>query len=107
MDMDKKATCYFKYEIEGKEKVGQTEVSEKLKHPGSAYDLAEELKRTIRKDEPDYFLQTPQHHQTFRSGYLVGPAKIVYGWDAAFERGFESGVIDDYDFYRKDSVLQP
>lgn len=107
MDRDRKATCYYKYEIEGKEKTGQAELSEEFKQPTSRDFLSINLISVIKNDEPDYFLQTPQHHQTFRSGYLVGPAKIVFGWDTEFERGLESGAIDGYDFYRKDKPLKP
>lgn len=107
MDDDKKATCHYKYEIEGQEKSGETEVPEDLKNSGSRDYLHKRLIGVISGDQPDYFLQTPQHHQTFRSGYLVGPAKIAYGWDAAFERGVESGTIDGYDFYLKAKPLKP
>lgn len=107
MDDDKKATCYYKYEIEGQEKSGQTELSEELKHPASVDRLAEELRRAIRTDEPSYFLKTPQEHGLTLTGELVGPAKIVFGWDTEFERGFESGPIGKFDFYRKDKPVKP
>lgn len=106
MDSDKKATCYYKYEIEGQEKSGQTELSEDLKHPASVGRLAEQLRRAIRLDEPKYFLKTPEEHGTTRTGHLVGPAKIVFGWDKEFERGFESGATDRFDFYVKDRPLK-
>ncbi|KRP46115.1 hypothetical protein [Pseudomonas poae] len=103
MDDYKKATCYYRYEIEGKEKAGQIELPEKLKHPDSRYLLHKRLIGTISGDEPGYFLQTPQQHQTSHSGYLAGPANIVFGW-IEFERGLESGAIDEYSFYRKDRL---
>lgn len=106
MDDDKKATCYYKYEHEGQEKSGKTEVPEEYKHPSEVVGLSRLVRRAIKEDQPDYFLQTPQEYQIYRSGYLVGPAKIVYGWDAAFERGVESGTIDGYDFYLKAKPLK-
>ena len=106
MDSNKKATCYYKYEIEGKEKSGQTELLEKLKHSDSRDYLSKMLISVIKKDEPGYFLQTPQQHQTIPSGHLVGPANIVFGW-IEFDRGLESGSIDGYDFYRKVKSLKP
>lgn len=101
---DKKATCFYKYELEGKEKAGQTDLSEELKHPRLAHDLSEALRRSIRQDEPTYFIKTPDEHAVTRTGYLVGPAKIVFGWDKEFERGFESGETDRFNFYRKDRI---
>lgn len=106
MDTDEKATCYYKYELEGKQKAGQTELPEKLKHPSLAYDLSEALRCSIRQDEPKYFMKTPEEHGVTRTGYLVGPAKIVFGWDKEFERGFESGATDRFDFYRKNNPLK-
>ncbi|WP_339483353.1 MULTISPECIES: hypothetical protein [unclassified Pseudomonas] len=106
MDTDEKATCYYRYEIEGNEKAGQTELSKKLKHPAKVDLLIEMLRGTIRQDEPKYFIKTPEEHGTTRTGYLVGPAKIVFGWDKEFERGFESGATDRFDFYVKDMPLK-
>ncbi|WP_282410950.1 hypothetical protein [Pseudomonas sp. PS02303] len=106
MSKDKMATCHYKYVLEGKEKAGKTEVSEELKHPGSAHDLSEALRRSIRLDEPKYFIKTPEEHGATRTGYLVGPAMIVFGWDKEFERGFESGVTDRFNFYVKDRPLK-
>lgn len=105
MDREKKAMCYYKYEIEGQEKSRKTELSEEFKHPISRDFLSMNLISIIKNDEPGYFLQTPQQYQTFRSGYLVGPAKIVFGWDSEFERGLESGAVEGYDFYRKGKPL--
>lgn len=101
---DKKATCYYKYEIEGQEKSGQTELPEKLKHHDRLMLLRQTLTGTIHGGETGYFLQTPQQHQTTPSGYLVGPAKIEFGWYIEFERGHGPESIDDYNFYRKDRL---
>lgn len=107
MDDDKKATCYYKYEIEGQEKSGKTELPEKLKHHEFLIVLRQTVTGIIRDREPGYALQTPEHHQTVPSGYLVGPAKIEFGWDIEFERGHGPETIEDYDFYRKDRVPKP
>ncbi|MCF4971839.1 MULTISPECIES: hypothetical protein [Pseudomonas] len=101
---DKKATCYYKYEIEGHEKSDQAELLEKLKHHEFLIVLRQTLAGVIRGREPGYELQTPEHHQTVPSGYLVGPAKIEFSWDIEFERGHGPESIDDYNFYRLDRV---
>lgn len=101
---DKKATCFYKYDIEGQEKSGQTELFEKFKHHEYLIILRQALTGTINRREPGYVLYTPQQYQTYRSGYLVGPAKIEFGWDIDFERGHGPESIDDYNFYRLERV---
>lgn len=107
MESGKTVTCYYKYVLGGREKAGQTELSEAFQEPTSRDFLSMNLISVVKAEEPDFFLLTPEQRETSGMGEWVGPAKIVFGWDAVFERGTELGAIDGYDFYRKNKLLKP